>query len=114
MIELLLPARCTGCNACVTACPRDVFDPVPDGPPRIARQADCQTCFLCELYCQEDALYVHPYADHARPQDAGAIEASGLLGAYRRDSGWDEWAEDETLRNQHWRMEDVFRRARGA
>ncbi|GBQ87693.1 ferredoxin [Gluconacetobacter johannae DSM 13595] len=114
MIELVIASRCTGCTACVTACPRDVFDPVPDGPPRIARQADCQTCFLCELYCREDALYVHPDAGRARPQDAAAIEASGLLGEYRRASGWDEWAGNEALRNQHWRMEDVFRRARDA
>jgi NAD-dependent dihydropyrimidine dehydrogenase PreA subunit len=30
--------------------------------PVIARPEDCQTCFMCELYCRADALYVGP--DH--------------------------------------------------
>jgi hypothetical protein len=47
---------------------------------------------MCELYCQADALYVGPDHDHAVPVDAQEIVASGLLGQYRRDSGWDEWA----------------------
>jgi len=50
MIELLVNARCTQCNACVAACPMNVFEAVPGGPPRIARPADCQTCYMCELY----------------------------------------------------------------
>jgi len=28
----------------------------------IARQNDCQSCFLCEIYCPTDALYVAPDA----------------------------------------------------
>ena len=50
MIEIIDPERCTACNICVTACPTNVFDKT-EGLPVIARQADCQTCFLCELYC---------------------------------------------------------------
>ncbi|MFL9971120.1 4Fe-4S binding protein, partial [Paraburkholderia agricolaris] len=60
MIEIVDAARCTGCNICVGACPTNVFDIVPGSPPRIARQGDCQTCFMCELYCPEDALFVAP------------------------------------------------------
>jgi hypothetical protein len=37
---------------------------------------------------------------------------SGWLGQFRRDSGWGEWAEDPRYRNQHWRMDSVFARAR--
>lgn len=43
MIELLLSERCTGCDACVPACPSNVLDPVPGLPPVIARPEDCQT-----------------------------------------------------------------------
>ena len=63
MIEIVSADRCTGCNICVHACPTNVFEAVPGGPPRIARQADCQTCFMCELYCPTDALFVAPEAD---------------------------------------------------
>ena len=51
MIELISAERCTACNICVSACPTNVFEAVPGGLPRIARQDDCQTCFMCELYC---------------------------------------------------------------
>ena len=63
MIELISESRCTGCNICVRVCPVNVFDAVPQAAPTIARKADCQTCFMCELYCPEDALYVAPIAD---------------------------------------------------
>lgn len=114
MIELIVENRCTGCNICVDICPRDVFIPRAGTYPIIAYQSDCQTCFLCELYCKADALYVHPDASQPHPQEANMLEASGLLGDYRRNSGWDEWAEHEELRNQHWRMGDVFQRARSS
>jgi NAD-dependent dihydropyrimidine dehydrogenase PreA subunit len=112
MIELVVADRCTACNQCVAVCPSNVFEATPDRPPRIARQSDCQTCFLCELYCSVDALYVHPDCENAHPQDEAALLASGLLGQYRRDSGWDEWSADPALSDQHWRMEEVFTRAR--
>ena len=114
MIELIVESRCTACNTCVEVCPRDVLIPDEGGVPIIAYQTDCQTCFLCELYCRADAIYVHPDAGHTHPQDKATLEASGLLGEYRRNSGWDEWAEHKDLQNQHWRMEDVFRRARSS
>jgi len=110
MIELVIDDRCTACGACIAACPTNVFDRDDDGRPVIARQADCQTCFMCELYCRFDALYVAPDCDGAAPADQTTIVASGLLGQFRRDSGWDEW--HDRYPNEHWRMDGVFRRAR--
>jgi NAD-dependent dihydropyrimidine dehydrogenase PreA subunit len=87
MIEIVDAERCTGCDICVSACPTNVFDKT-DGIPVIARQNDCQTCFLCELYCPEDALFVSPYAEAAQEVDADFVKQSGLLGSYRRAVGW--------------------------
>ena len=89
MIEIVDEARCTGCNICVRACPTDVFEAVAGGVPRIARQDDCQTCFMCELYCPEDALFVAPQADGLAASDALDAEATrALMGGYRRAIGW--------------------------
>ncbi|MBV5291805.1 MAG: FAD-binding protein [Curvibacter lanceolatus] len=65
-----------------------------------------------ELYCQADALYVDPSVFERVQVNADTVRASGLLGVYRRDSGWDEWADDPRYVNQHWRMEEVFARGR--
>ena len=110
MIELLLASRCTGCNACVEVCPTDVFDAVPGQAPVIARRQDCQTCFMCELYCRADALFVAPDCDAPAPVDPETVLSHGLLGQFRRESGWDEWS--GLYPNEHWRMDVVFRRAR--
>jgi NAD-dependent dihydropyrimidine dehydrogenase PreA subunit len=112
MIELIVAARCTSCGECVKVCPANVFDARPEEPPVIARLADCQTCFLCELYCKADALYVGADCEHAGSITEAQALASGSLGQYRRASGWDEYAGDPRYANEHWRMEGVFLRAR--
>lgn len=88
MIELVSAVRCTGCNICVAACPTNVFDAATAGPPVIARQVDCQTCFMCELYCPEDALYVAPVAGAPQGLGEADIDASRVLGSYRAAIGW--------------------------
>jgi NAD-dependent dihydropyrimidine dehydrogenase PreA subunit len=88
MIELVIQSRCIECDRCVRVCPTNVFDSVPDAAPVIARQQDCQTCFLCELYCPADALYVGPDCDHPAPVDEVDIVATDWPEQYRRDAGW--------------------------
>jgi len=109
MIELILSDRCTNCGACVEVCPTNVLDPSASGSPSLARVEDCQTCFMCELYCPEDAIYVAPDCDRRVAISADDVIASGRLGQYRKHSGWDEWAGQ--FPNNQWLMELVFRRA---
>lgn len=113
MIAHIFAERCTGCNDCVAACPTHVFDPGADGVPVIARLDQCQTCFMCELYCEADALYVAP--DQRQPEtiDPAAILASGDLGKLRHDYGWDRpaagLAEGEGHLAEFWRLGPLLR-----
>ena len=92
MIEIVEASRCIACDKCIEVCPTRVFDRGADGVPVIARQQSCQTCFQCEAYCPTDALFVAPLASPAplgsRFRDPRELEASGLLGGYRRELGW--------------------------
>lgn len=88
MIEIVSAERCTACNICVQVCPTNVFDIVKGEPPRIARQADCQTCFMCELYCPEDALFVAPVADAPVATAEHDESVVALMGSYKRAIGW--------------------------
>ena len=88
MIEIVSARRCIACDICVKVCPADVFEPVPAGAPRIARQGDCQTCFLCEIYCPTDALYVAPDAEGPSAVTEAEVEAAGRFGSYARALGW--------------------------
>ena len=87
MIEIVSGRRCIACDICVKVCPANVFDPVPEAPPVIARQNDCQTCFLCEIYCPTDALYVAPDAEGPTAVTEAEIEAKGLFGSYATGVG---------------------------
>ena len=107
MIAAILTDRCTACGACVAMCPTNVFD-TDAGRPVIARQADCQTCFLCELHCNADALYVDPDCEAPVAVDVQALLAADVVGKFRRDSGWGEV--DGALKNEHWRMDGIFAR----
>jgi NAD-dependent dihydropyrimidine dehydrogenase PreA subunit len=88
MIEILSADRCISCNQCVRICPTNVFQEVPDDIPVIARQSACQTCFMCELYCPVDALYVSPNADRIERIEESTVIEDGLLGSYRESVGW--------------------------
>jgi NAD-dependent dihydropyrimidine dehydrogenase PreA subunit len=92
VIELINAQRCTNCNICVRICPTDVFDRTADGPPRIARQEVCQTCFMCEVHCPEDAMYVAPMRTPAEPGsphlDEQRLLDEGYFGSYRARLGW--------------------------
>ena len=88
MIELVSDERCIDCDICVRVCPTNVFDAVPGGHPVIARKGDCQTCFMCELYCPADALYVAPQAEASVTQSESDLRDRGLLGGYRAVVGW--------------------------
>lgn len=89
MIEFISPNRCIACNLCLRVCPTNVFDEAGEsGIPVIARQHDCQTCFMCEAYCPVDALYVAPFAEEARAVEESTLIAAKLLGSYRSAIGW--------------------------
>jgi NAD-dependent dihydropyrimidine dehydrogenase PreA subunit len=88
MIEFVSETRCTQCNLCVRTCPAKVFDAVPGAAPVIARQKDCLTCYVCELHCPVDALYVAPDADLFTMADHDLVEGQGVLDDYRQTVGW--------------------------
>lgn len=104
MIELVSDSRCVRCDICVRVCPTNVFDRVPGKAPVIARQEDCQTCFMCELYCPTEALFVAPEADHAVAVDETALHARGLLGSYRSAVGWTSGQKPEAGNDQTFRV----------
>jgi NAD-dependent dihydropyrimidine dehydrogenase PreA subunit len=99
MIELVSTSRCIECNICVKVCPTNVFDAVPDAAPVIARQSDCQTCFLCEAYCPADALFVAADAHQPVQVNEAQLAADGVLGSYRRSLGWSPGGDPAALHN---------------
>jgi len=92
MIEVVSEERCIGCDICIRVCPTNVFDRGPQGIPVIARQGDCQTCFMCEAWCPEDALFVAagtvPEPEDSPYRDEQELIRRDLLGSYRRNLGW--------------------------
>ncbi|HEX7854774.1 MAG TPA: ferredoxin family protein [Sphingobium sp.] len=96
MIAHIFADLCSGCNACIATCPTHVFDFGAETPV-IARPDQCQTCYMCELYCERDAIYVAPDQHAMEAVDPDAIRTSGHLGQIRRDHGWDRPREDGHL-----------------
>jgi NAD-dependent dihydropyrimidine dehydrogenase PreA subunit len=88
MIELVSDGRCIRCDICVRVCPANVFDKDDQGLPFIARQDDCQTCYLCEIYCPTDALFVAQAADGPTGVTEEWVTDRGLWGNYARGLGW--------------------------
>jgi ferredoxin len=81
-----------------------VFDTVPDAPPTIARQSDCQTCYICELYCPVDALYVAPESDGHSSINEAELAEKGLLGSYRENIGWGAGRETTAKTDQTFQL----------
>jgi NAD-dependent dihydropyrimidine dehydrogenase PreA subunit len=108
VIELISQERCTACNICVTICPTNVFDTMESSIPVVARQADCQTCFMCEAYCPEDALYVAPDADVSVAVSERALVAADLLGSYRAALGWTKGAPLQATRDAMHKLVKSF------
>ncbi len=108
MIELILSDRCIRCGACTEVCPDGVFRADPDGAPAVAHQEDCQTCYLCELFCPVDALYVSPRIAPDPTVDREALLAAGLIGGYRRALGWARGRPGGTGRDLSQRMHEAF------
>ncbi|MEJ2184191.1 MAG: ferredoxin family protein [Nitrospirota bacterium] len=58
------PFRCTGCNYCLLACPKDVLalrmEDTAEGyfPAYAARMENCTGCALCAAVCPEMAIEV--------------------------------------------------------
>jgi len=100
MIELISQSRCISCDRCVEICPMNVFDSVPGGAPVIARQSDCQTCFLCEAYCPADAMFVAADAHHKVEVNEAELISTGQLGSYRRNLGWAKGDTPKTRLNE--------------
>jgi len=105
MIAHIFEDLCNGCNDCVSACPTHVLDATAaGGPPVIARLDQCQTCFMCELYCPTDAIFVGPDQAGPEPIDPEQVRASGLLGQMRRDHIWDAPDGDPEPLAEYWRL----------
>jgi NAD-dependent dihydropyrimidine dehydrogenase PreA subunit len=120
MIEVISEQACIDC---VDVCPTNVFDAVPGGHPVIARQRDCQTCFMCEAYCPADALYVAPFSgpvaeqperrDEPRQTDERWLAATGRFGEYRRWIGWGQGRKPGSLRDANAELPEIAARALG-
>ena len=52
---------CNECGICIDVCPLDVIRlDEKTGKPLIKYLRDCQSCFLCEIECPTEAIFVTP------------------------------------------------------
>ena len=58
---------CNGCGICVDNCPMDVIRDEATNKPFIAYLRDCQSCFLCEMDCPVEAIFVTPERERRIP-----------------------------------------------
>ena len=59
---------CTGCGTCVDHCPMDVIRLDPTcGKAVIKYLRDCPSCFLCEMDCPAEAIFVTPQRERRIP-----------------------------------------------
>ena len=49
--------KCTGCEACVSVCPMEVFE-MKDGKAVAVRPDDCIGCRACEVQCPAGAIKI--------------------------------------------------------
>jgi NAD-dependent dihydropyrimidine dehydrogenase PreA subunit len=58
---------CNRCGICVDICSMDVLREHEDRTPYIAYLADCMSCFICEMECPVEAIYVSPARERRIP-----------------------------------------------
>ncbi|MEF3107579.1 4Fe-4S dicluster domain-containing protein [Raoultella sp. WB_B2P2-3] len=109
MIEIISAAACIACDRCVTVCPANVFDSVQGRAPIIARQQDCQTCFMCEIYCPTDALYVAPDAEKSAQVREETVSRAGHMGEYALNLGWKQGRAGGAENDQTYRIRELYR-----
>ena len=59
VVERIDYEACSDCGRCMDVCPMDVYRRV-GRTYYIAHKKDCMTCFLCEIDCPKDAIFVGP------------------------------------------------------
>ena len=59
---------CNGCGICVDYCPMDVLRLNEETQKAYIKYIrDCQSCFLCERECPQEAIYCLPVHERRQP-----------------------------------------------
>lgn len=58
--------KCSQCLKCSRICPMDIYR-VAGRRVYIAYPLDCMCCYLCELECPQEAIYVNPRRGQPKP-----------------------------------------------